>query len=119
MLEVRAIAGPTGKLLKQMLDEKGLLGGHVQGIVNYGYGGAPRGLPTLNANAGKQNKYEELVKLDDAGVRTIPFSNNALDLAPPIFGRKFQHTQGRDIFIYKVRPLLRGDRLSDYYTQLV
>lgn len=119
MLELRAIKGPTGRLLAEMLRERGLLNGPVKGIVNYGYQGDGRGLPTLNSNAGRQNKYEELVKLDEAGVRTIPFSNNALDLAPPIFGRKYHHTRGKDIFIYGVRPLLRGDRLSDYYTQMV
>ena len=119
MLQLRAIAGPTGRLLKTMLEERGLLGGQIKGRVNYGHGGEALDLPTLNANAGRQNKYEELVRLDDAGVRTIPFSNNALDLDAPIFGRKFQHTRGNDIFIYKVRPLLRRDRLSDYYTQLV
>jgi RimK-like ATP-grasp domain len=118
MLQLRAIPGPTGRMLREMLDEKGLLGGRVQGIVNYGYAEAS-GLPTLNAHAGRVNKYQELVTMDDAGVRTIPFSRNVLDLEPPIFGRKLHHTRGQDIFVYQVKPLLRGDRLSDYYTQLV
>jgi RimK-like ATP-grasp domain len=118
MLELRAIAGPTGRLLKKMLQEKGLLGGKAQGRVNYGYAG-DCGLPTLNVNAGRQDKYHELIRLDDAGVRTIPFSHSAADLKPPIFGRKFHHTRGTDIFVYGVRPLLKGDHLSDYYTQLV
>jgi hypothetical protein len=119
MLELRAIAGPTGRLLREMLNEKGLLGRPIQGIVNYGYAGDGRGLPTLNANAGRQDKYQELVKLDEAGVRTVPFSHSAADLVPPIFGRKFHHTRGNDIFAYGVRPLLRGDHLSDYYTMVV
>lgn len=119
MLEVHAIAGPTGRLLKEMLREKGLLGGRVQGVVNYGYSERQQNVPTLNKRAGYQNKYDELVKMDEAGVRTIPFSQSVLDLTPPIFGRKFHHTRGTDIFVYQVKPLLRGDRLSDYYTMLV
>lgn len=118
MLQLRAIKGQTGKLLGQMLKERGLTDGRVQGVVNYGYGGESQ-YPTLNAKAGTVNKYQELVKLDEAGVRTVPFSHSAADLKPPIFGRKFHHTRGTDIFIYRVRPLLRGDRLSDYYTQMI
>jgi hypothetical protein len=119
MLQLRGKRGPTFTLLAGMLKERGLMGrGQITGVVNYGYG-EPCDLPTLNSRAGRQNKYEELVKLDDAGVRTIPFSRSVADLAPPIFGRKFHHTRGNDIFVYQVKPLLRGDRLSDYYTQLV
>jgi len=119
MLRLRANSGPTGRLLQQMLEEKGLLSHNPQGIVNYGYHSREENLPTLNANAGNQDKYQELVKLADAGVPTIPFSRSAAELNPPIFGRQFHHTRGRDIIAYRVRPLLRGDRLSDYYTQLV
>lgn len=118
MLMVRAAKGPTGRLLVEMLKERGLSKGQARGIVNYGYG-ERLDLPTLNANAGRQNKYEELVKLDDAGVRTIPFSRDVTDLDVPIFGRKLHHTRGTDIFVYGVRPILRGDHLSDYYTQLI
>jgi hypothetical protein len=118
MLQVHAIAGPTGRLLKQMLQEKGLLNGKAKGAVNYGFGGG-HNLPTLNEHAGRQDKYQELVKLDDAGVRTIPFSRSAVDLMPPIFGRKFHHTRGTDIFAYGVRPLPKGDHLSDYYSQVI
>lgn len=119
MLQLHAVKGPTARLLAQMLKDRGLLGGKIKGVVNYGYHEGGHGLPTLNEMAGCQNKYQELVKLDDAGVRTIPFSNNALDLKAPIFGRKFHHTRGNDIFVYQVRPLLKGDKLRDYYTQIV
>jgi hypothetical protein len=105
-------------LLRDMLTERGLLRGEVKGIVNYGHHPASN-LPTLNAKAGCQDKYQELQKLKEAGVKTVPFSRSALDLRVPILGRKFHHTRGRDIFLYQVRPLMRGDRLSDYYTQLV
>lgn len=118
MLQLRAIPGPTGRLLREMLQERGLLQGEVKGVVNYG--NQPKSnLPTLNENAGKQNKYQELVSLREAKVQCIPFSRSAADLRAPILGRKYHHTRGRDIFVYGVRPLLRGDRLSDYYTQLV
>jgi RimK-like ATP-grasp domain len=119
VLELHAIKGPTGRLVRQMLDEKGLLKGQVHGAVNYGFHEVAHGLPTLNANAGRQDKYKELVMLDEKGVRTIPFSRSAADLKAPIFGRKLHHTQGLDIFVYNVRPLLKGDKLSDYYTQIV
>lgn len=119
MLTLNAHKGPTGRLIRQMLEERGLLKGKIRAVVNYGYGDNPDGLPILNENAGRLNKYQELVRLDDNGVTTIPFSQSAADLEPPIFGRKLHHTQGKDIFVYQVRPLLRGDRLSDYYTEKI
>lgn len=119
MLELHTTAGPTGRLLKELLQQKHLLDGRVKGIVNYGYHQDGRGLPTLNAKAGTKNKYEELVALDDAGVTTVPFSRSVLDLCAPILGRRYHHTQGNDILVYRVRPLLRGDRLSDFYTELI
>lgn len=119
MLELHAVPGPTSRRLAAMLKDKGLLDKPVKGIVNYGFGGHGNNLPTLNENAGLLNKYKELVALDDGGVRTVPFSHSAADLKPPIFGRKFHHTRGNDIFTYQVKPLLKGDHLSDYYTQVV
>ena len=121
MLQLRAVNGPTGRLLAEMLLEKGLLpraghgGGVINGIVNYGYGGEAANLPTLNAKAGALDKYQELVKLDEAGVRTVPFSENIQDLHPPILGRKLHHTRGTDIMIYVQAAW--GNR--DYYTSLV
>lgn len=118
-IQLRAIKGPTGRLLNQMLQEKGLLGRPVHGVVNYGYGGGADGLPTLNARAGTKNKYEELVAIKQAGLPAIPFSRLPSELRAPVFGRKLHHTRGNDILVYQVRPLLRGDRRSDYYTQLI
>jgi hypothetical protein len=119
VLQLHVIKGPTGRLLKKMFAEKGLLTGKVQGHVNYGYHGNNGGVPTLNVKAGTVNKYQELCILDEKGVRTVPFSRSALDLDAPIFGRKYHHTRGLDIFAYGVKPLLKGDHLSDYYTQIV
>lgn len=118
MLQLRAIPGPTARLLQSMLRDKGLLKGQVEGIVNYGHFPA-ESLPTLNARAGTVNKYEELVRMDKAGILTIPFSKDARDLDAPIFGRKLHHTRGRDIIHYRVRPMLRGETSSDYFTQVV
>lgn len=109
MLEVKRVKGPTGKLLVEMLHERGLLAGAVKAQVNYGYGGDP-GIPTLNVRAGTLNKYQELVALDDAGVVTVPFSQNPHYLQGTVLGRRLHHTRGTDIKI-------NGG--GDYYTELV
>jgi len=117
MLELRALRGPTGRLLREMLNEKGLLRGRVRGVVNYGYGGGGDGLPVLNVKAGCCNKYEELVALDEAGVQTVPFMAQAKAHPQfPVLGRKFHHTRGRDIVVYSKGVL---PRLGDYYTLLI
>lgn len=115
MLELRAIAGRTGRLLEKMLDERGLLEGRVKGIVHYGYSPEISHLPTLNAKAGRQNKYKELVALDNAGVRTIPFSKSAGHLRTPMLGRSFQHDNGDDIVIYQDHDVDH----HDFYSQLI
>jgi hypothetical protein len=115
MLQLRAAKGPTGRLLQQMLRDKGLLSGKAQAVVNYGYA-EDSGLPTLNRNAGRVNKFEELCKLDDAGVRVVPFSDRAGALEPPVFGRRLHHSRGTDILVYHGAALARR---SDYYTQFI
>jgi hypothetical protein len=117
-IQLRAIKGPTGRLLHEMLDEKGLLRAPIQGVVNFGYGGH-NDLPTLNAEAGTKDKLQELMALKRGGIPTVPFSRQAADLQAPVFGRRLHHTRGNDIMVYNVRPLLRGDHRSDYYTQLI
>lgn len=111
-IQLRAIKGPTGRELNTMLNERGLLRGKVQGIVNYGYGGADEHLPTLNRWAGTFNKLQELRRLKDQGVRTVPFAMHAGELRGVVLGRKLHHTRGTDI---KMGPGARGD----YFTQLV
>lgn len=111
-IQLKAIKGPTGRELKAMLDERGLLRGRVQGIVHYGYGGAEEHLPTLNRWAGTFDKLQELTRLKDQGVRTVPFARRAGDLYGVVLGRKLHHTRGTDI---KIGPGARGD----YFTQLV
>jgi hypothetical protein len=121
MLELRANPGPTGRLLRQMLAERGLLTGAARGVVNYGHGG-PSNLPTLNARAGTFNKLRELELLRAKGVATVPFSRSPMDLAAPVMGRSLHHTRGNDIIVYRTRPdgrILRPQRAHDFYTQLI
>lgn len=118
MIELRAIKGPTGRLLHTMLAEKGLLTGVPRGRVNYGYGGTSS-LPTLNARAGTVNKLQELQLLAKNGVSTVPFSINPAELRAPLFGRKVHHTRGTDIVVVacgRPNPL---KRTSDFYTSIV
>lgn len=117
MVELRANAGPTGRLLRQLLAAKGLLApqGQARGVVNYGHGGASN-LPTLNARAGNLNKYAELETLRAKGVQTVPFSRTPRDLAGPIMGRRVHHTRGTDIVVFRNREEARG---RDFYTTLI
>lgn len=118
MLEVHAIAGPTGRLLKEMLKEKGLIGGQIKGAVNYGYGGQHE-VPTLNAQAGCINKYEELVAIKDADIPTVPFDKGGNLAEHVLFGRRLHHTRGRDI-LEKVSPIsARTAATRDYWTGLI
>lgn len=120
MIQLQAIKGPTGRLLKEMLEERGLMQGEVKALINYGYASCDDDLPALNKKAGTVNKYEELVKIDAAGVRTVPFSLRMDDYDPPIFGRKFHHTRGTDIQVFRVVHCLpRQKELCDYYTQMI
>ena len=119
MIDLRANPGPTGRLLRQMLAERGLLSGAPRGAVNYGHGG-PSSLPTLNARAGTFNKLRELELLRAKGVTTVPFSRSPMDLVAPVMGRSLQHTRGNDIVVYQVRPNQLGLRARhDFYTQLI
>jgi hypothetical protein len=119
MLELRTNPGPTGRLLRQMLAERGLIRAPYRGVVNYGYGG-PSNLPALNARAGTFNKLQELELLRAKGVTTVPFSRSPMDLVAPVLGRSLHHTRGNDIIVYGVRPgILRPVHRHDFYTQLV
>jgi RimK-like ATP-grasp domain len=121
VIQLRANPGPTGRLLEQMLREKGLLGQPIQGVVNYGYGGSTQ-LPCLNRRAGTFNKLEELEMLHVKGVAVIPFSRSPMELTAPLLGRSLHHTRGRDIRVYPTQPRRLGLHPCwehDYYTQLV
>jgi hypothetical protein len=119
-IQLRANPGPTGRMLRTMLQEKGLLNGEVRGVVNYGYGGQST-LPTLNRRAGTFNKLKELEMLHAKGVATVPFSRSPRDLVAPLMGRSLHHTRGNDILLYRTTALLGNRNLPhhDFYTQLV
>lgn len=117
MLQVVGIGGPTMRRLTQMLRDKGLTTGRVQGVVRYGYAESNPALPTLNKKAGRYNKYEELVVMDDAGVPVVPFSRRFQAFQEGrIVGRNLHHTRGRDIVIYRAGE---GRPHKDYYTELI
>lgn len=120
MIELHAIKGPTGRLLASMLQEKGLFGPEVKGVVNYGYVrmGA-RGLPALNSKAGCLNKLQELQLLAKNGVSTIPHSVEPSKLSPPLFGRRIHHTRGNDIVVVQCGRPNPLKRVSDFYTTIV
>ncbi len=122
MIQLRANPGPTGRMLMEMLRERGLLDGAVQGVVNYGYGG-PTQLPCLNRRAGTFNKLQELEMLKAKGVATVPFSRSPMDLVAPLMGRSLHHTRGNDIQVYRINPgLVLGIPNwphRDFWTQVV
>lgn len=138
MIELRAIPGKTGRLLRAMLQERGLMGpcrehppsfhcrGPVEGAVNWGYTGTHEEhlpLPTLNARAGTFNKYEELVRLREKGISVPNFHLEREDRIRnyPLLGRSFHHTRGRDIFFVSRWDGWRGyyPGRSDYFTELI
>lgn len=127
MIELRSVRGPTGRLLGELLAGKGILlysgdtrrqhTDSVQGIVSYGVP-CSSSLPTLNANAGRLNKFEELVRLQERGIPTIPFFDGMWEETPSAkeiyFGRKFKHTKGKDIFMWR-----KQKGTADYFTQYI
>jgi len=124
VIELRAISGKTGRLLREMCRQRNILAPcmnrqeYIQaarGIVNYGYGG-PSNLPTLNARAGTFNKFQELQKLRDAGIQTVPFGGFRDFNRGIVLGRSFHHTRGRDIVVLRAGE---GSRRCDFYTQLI
>lgn len=99
MIELRVMRGSrTGALLGQILTEMGVgIGYPGQAIVSYGVG-VQSTLPTLNANAGRLNKLEELRRLRDKGVSIVPIDyDTPVGINRMMFGRSLHHTKGRDI----------------------
>lgn len=117
MIELRANKGPTGRLLRQLLQQKGLLArpGQARGVVNYGHGGGSE-LPTLNARAGTFNKYVELQRLHEKGVQTVPFARTRAELNGVALARRIHHTRGTDIVVVRDGQAHRG---GDFYTSLI
>lgn len=110
MLQIRIAqgCGPTGRLLQTMLNEHGIetrrevYGFQPHGIVCYGVGVTNPTLPTLNANAGKLDKYEQFLKLQESGVKVPTFyagDTNGFGCHFPMLARKRKHHGGKDIMV--------------------
>src|SRR5271169_2198748 len=99
MIELRTIPGPTGRLLRQLLIARGVRLGTEgeRGIVSWGMRLPVNCRPKLNEYAGRVNKFGELHAISDVGIPTVPFSRDPVMLTPPLLGRAFHHTQGKDI----------------------
>jgi hypothetical protein len=115
MIELRAVKGETGVLLGQLLTEAGLhintSGERAEAIVSYGVP-ITSSLPMLNGSAGRINKYEELQRLQSAGVLVPPHALDGRGLTFPILGRKFKHSKAKDIV-----PILQNDIEFQWRTQ--
>ena len=123
MIKFTAAAGPTGRLLRDLLIERGLKlarDGQEDAVVSYGVRIHSQ-LPCLNARAGELNKYAQLERLREKGISVPPFSRTGENLKFPLLGRKFHHVGGKDIV-----PILGKDvewparqRQSDFFTQYI
>lgn len=98
-LSVAASSKQTGALLATALTERGVsLGRPARCRVSYGVPGLGGTIPTLNANAGVGDKYDQMVRMGAAGVLVpqtyLPDDNPAKF---PLLARKRQHMGGTDI----------------------
>ena len=97
-LVVAKSSRPTGAILAAILRELGVeVGTPARCRVSYG---VPLGteLPTLNRRAGEGDKYEQMVRMREAGVRVPPFflPTDVPDKFP-LLARKRKHRGGTDI----------------------
>ncbi len=134
MIELRAVPGKTGRLLGEILAEKGvnLTTGDVQAVVSYGIQ-LRTTVPSLNANAGRMNKYLEMQRLRERGVLVPDFASQPYEISssahgsdwhnetqrssPRILGRRFKHTKGIDIQVYWHNPSAWSR--SDYFVRYI
>ena len=118
-IEFRAIAGPTSRQLRGILAEQGVFQRRENAIISYGcYVANPR-VPTLNANAGRQDKYRELAILEEKGIQ-VPLARIALPHVGEYLGRQLSHTRGKGINLYRNERRVGPDRgRPDYFTQLI
>jgi hypothetical protein len=108
--------GPTGRTLQELV-------GNVRGeaVVCWGMGYQGE-LPSLNRQASRYNKLEQLRVLRDAGILTVPFfERTQLPTAAenyPLLGRQFRHHGGRDINLI-MQPADAQFAQADFYTRYV
>jgi hypothetical protein len=129
-IELRVAAGsrPTGRLLAGVLGELGVRvveghGLHARGdaIVSYGVRVTGETRPTLNANAGSFNKFQELERLRAGHVPSLLASIHPTDFEHPWFARKFQHHGGRDLQVVFTQQEADWRRQAgwDFFTRYV
>jgi peptidoglycan hydrolase-like protein with peptidoglycan-binding domain len=127
-LRIAKGSGPTGRTLRELLRAKGIdvTDGSrrgAQAVVAYGYAPATN-LPTLNAAAGRHNKFQQFQVISQAGVLTPKFyAAHAVpaDARFPLFGRALQHREGKDIML-ALQPedvALRRAAGSNFFTEFV
>lgn len=122
MIELRAVVGPTGRQLKELLEERGVAFGErgADAIVSYGVR-VTSALPTLNGNAGKLDKFEELAKMAAAGIAVPKHSRNFRDAQSwntSFLGRQLHHARGRDINLYQANAW-RANPDDDFFTEYI
>jgi hypothetical protein len=113
----------TGLLLTAALKDAGVqVTKPARCRVSYGVPGLGTDLPTLNRNAGDGNKYDQMVRVKEAGVRVPPLylATDAPDKFP-LLARRFQHKGGTDIkVVLQVEELpWRAASGSDFFVEYV
>lgn len=135
MIRIRVAQGckPTARILQSVLQQLGVGATLLDtqpptAYVNWGVG-SHSDLPTLNANAGRFDKLQQLIKLQEAGVR-IPHTWNlpaARDLHAirqehcPVLGRQRHHVGGRDIILVMQPEEIQGRIAAgaEFFTQFI
>lgn len=123
MIELRAVNGPTPRMLRELLGEKGITFGvgRADAVVSYGMQVNTQ-LPALNARAGRDDKLQQLKTLHAKHVRVVPYAEGNLhDDFFPAYGRKLRHSGGRDIAVFCARDQIFSSlaRRFDYFTKYV
>jgi hypothetical protein len=116
--QIARTSGPTGNLLKRLVEER--LEGRTEAVVCYG-AGYHGNLPALNKNCSVGNKLTQARALFESNnhqaIKPLLYED-ALRVVPafPVLARNVQHTKGRDIRLclepWQVRAL-RG--ISDFF----
>lgn len=125
MIDFRCVQGKTSRAMRTLLGEKGVVfapNNRRDAIVSWGRTIEAGDVPCLNANAGRLNKYEELLQLVKRGISTIPVGkpggNHFMQGCTMFLGRRFKHTKGKDIVVYNRYPVhTDSDFVTGYIPQ--
>jgi hypothetical protein len=132
-LSVAANCQPTGRILAELLRERGveLVDRNYDAVISYGlkYTGDK---PALNANAGGRTKYDEMGILARAGINIVPtfkYEDGILktiiggqnSIAYPLLARAETHMHGKDIMmVLQAEDIpLRISAGASFFTQYV